>query len=521
MNAISASPLHAGAPRAASAMLAALLALAGCAVGPDFEQPAAPAAERYSAAATPAATAGGDRVPAQRLHAGMDIPAQWWTLFRSPELDRLVREALAHSPTLEQARARLLQAQEEFRAESGARTLPSVDANLSGARQKVDPSAYGVPVTQPPAPFTLYNASIDVSYTLDLFGGERRAVESLLAQVDYRRHELQAARMTLAANVVTAAIRQAGLQARLDATQAQLAAQARQLDIVRQRHQAGGAATLEVRRQESLLAQTRAALPALEQDIERTRHQLAVYLGRLPAQADWPPLSLQALQLPLDVPLGVPSQLIRQRPDILAAEALWHRAAADVGVATANLYPRFTLTGSFGSQRTRAGDVADGVNVWSLALGLTQPLFHGGELRARRRAAEAAYQAAAAAYRDTVLQGLQQVADALSAVQADADTLQARAEAERQAEAAYRITAQQYQAGGVSQLALLDAQREQLRTRAERIQAQADRHADTAALLQALGGGWWNEQEGVSSLHPTQSPPACHGCLPATASPAR
>ncbi|MBO1112981.1 efflux transporter outer membrane subunit [Bordetella petrii] len=515
-------PIPASSPRARGplAAWAVLLALSGCAVGPDFEPPAAPAADRYTAAPTPAATTGSARAPAQRLHAGMDIPAQWWTLFRSPELDQLVREALAHSPTLAQARARLRQAQEEFSAESGVRTLPSVDANLSGARQKVDPSAYGVPVVQQPAPFTLYNASIDVSYTLDLFGGERRALEGLRAQVDYQRHELQAARMTLAANVVTAAIRQAGLRARLEATQAQLDAQARQLAIMRQRRQAGGVADLDVRRQESLLAQTRAALPALEQDIERTRHQLAAYLGRLPAQADWPELPLRALQLPLDVPLGVPSQLTRQRPDILAAEALWHRAAADVGVATANLYPRFTLTGSFGSQRTRAGDVADGVNVWSLALGLTQPLFHGGELRARRRAAEAAYQGAAAAYRDTVLQGFRQVADALRAVQADADTLRARAEAEQQAEAAYRITVRQYQAGGVSQLALLDAQREQLRTRAERIQAQADRHADTAALLQALGGGWWNEPEGVSSLHPPPSPPACHGCLPATASPA-
>lgn len=506
-------------PRAAWPAVAMLAALCGCTLGPDFERPAGPPADRYTAAPVPAATAGDARVPAQRLHAGMDIPAQWWTLFRSPELDQLVREALAHSPTLAQARASLRQAQEELNAETGARTLPAVDANLSGARQKVDPSAYGVPVTELPPPFTLYNASIDVSYTLDIFGAERRALEGLRARVDHQQYELQAARMTLAANVVTAAIRQAGLRAQLDATQAQLDAQAGQLAIMRRRHQAGGVAELDLRNQESLLAQTRAALPPLEQDLERTRHQLAVYLGRLPAQADWPTLSLDAMQLPLDVPLGVPSQLTRQRPDILAAEALWHRAAADVGVATANRYPRFTLTGSFGSQRTRAGDVADGVNVWSLALGLTQPLFHGGELRARQHAAEAAYQGAAAAYRDTVLRGFQQVADALRAVQADADTLQARAAAEQQAQAAYGITLRQYQAGGVSQLALLDAQREHLRTRAARIRAQADRYADTAALLQALGGGWWNEPEGVSSLHPPPSA-ACHGCLPATANPA-
>src|SRR5690606_6488237 len=326
--------------------------------------------------------------------------------------DQLVRQALEHSPTLQQARARLLQAQEELRAQAGARTLPSVDAEASGARQKVDPSAYGIPVTELPPPFTLYNASIEVSYTLDVFGAERRAIEGLQAQADHQQYELQAARMMLAGNVVTTAIRQAGLQERLDAHRELLAAQTRQLAILRQRHHAGGVSALDVRRQESLVAQARAELPPLEQELDRARHQLAVYLGRLPSQAELPALSLADLQLPLDVPLGVPSQLVRQRPDILAAESLWRRATADAGVAAANRYPRFTLTGSFGSQRTRAGDMADGVNVWNVALGLTQPLFRGGELLARQRAAEAALQGAAAAYRDTVLQGFQQVADA-------------------------------------------------------------------------------------------------------------
>lgn len=495
-------------------------ALSGCAVGPDFERPAPPDVQRYAAAPAAASTSGNESVPAQRLHAGTDIPAQWWTLFRSPALDQLVRQALEHSPTLQQARARLLQAQEELRAQAGARTLPSVDAEASGARQKVDPSAYGIPVTELPPPFTLYNASIEVSYTLDVFGAERSAIEGLQAQADHQQYELQAARMMLAGNVVTTAIRQAGLQECLDAHRELLAAQTRQLAILRQRHHAGGVSALDVRRQESLVAQARAELPPLGQELDRARHQLAVYLGRLPSQAALPALSLADLQLPLDVPLGVPSQLVRQRPDILAAESLWRRATADAGVAAANRYPRFTLTGSFGSQRTRAGDMADGVNVWNLALGLTQPLFRGGELLARQRAAEAALQGAAAAYRDTVLQGFQQVADALRAVHADAATLQAATEADQQAEQAYRITERLYQAGGVSQLALLDARREQWRTRAARVQAQADRYADTAALLQALGGGWWNEAESVSSPHPDASSSNCHECAPAYAGPA-
>ncbi|MDH0684184.1 efflux transporter outer membrane subunit [Achromobacter animicus] len=462
--------------------------LSACAVGPDFDTPAAPDVAAY----TPN---GQDALPAgqQRLQAGADIPAQWWQLFRSDALDRLVRQALDASPTLEEARARLRQAQEDLAADTGGRMLPAVDGNLSAARKKVDPAAYGVPVAEPPPPFTLYNASIDVSYTLDVFGANRRALESLAAQTDYQAHELQAARMSLAANVVTAAIRQADLAERLTATRDLLAAQVSQQDIMRKRLDAGGIALADLRNQELLVAQTRATVPPLEYQLAQVTHQLANYLGVLPAALQSPPLRLADLTLPPDVPTGVPSALTRQRPDILAAEALWRKASADVGVATANLYPQFTLTASFGSQRTGVNELSDGVNVWNLGLGLVQPLFHGGELRARKRSAEAAYDAAAASFRQTVLDGFRQVADALRALQTDGDAFAAYDDAWRRADEAERIATGRYQAGGISHLSLLDSQRQVLQTRISRIEADAARYTDTAALLQALGGGWWNE----------------------------
>lgn len=470
------------------ATMALCALVSACAVGPDFNAPAPPQAASYMPRPDAAPAEG-----AQRFHADRDIPAEWWRLFRSEALDRLVRQALDASPTLEQARARLRQAREDLSAETGGRLLPSVDGNLSVARQKVDPSAFGVPVAEPPPPFTLYNASVDVSYTLDLFGANRRALQGLAARVDYQAHELQAARMSLAANVVTVAIRQADLGERLAATRDLLDAQTRQQDIMRQRLAAGGIALADLRNQELLVAQTRATVPPLEYQLAQATHQLATYRGVPPIAIEAAPLRLADLTLPADVPTGVPSALTRQRPDILAAEALWRQASADVGVATANLYPRFTLTAGFGSQRTGAGDLADGVNIWNLGLGLTQPLFRGGELRARKRSAEAAYDAAAAAYRQTVLEGFRQVADALRAVQTDGQAYAAHDQAWRRADQAAHIAAGRYQAGGISHLSLLDSQRQVLQTRIARTAADAARYADTAALLQALGGGWWNE----------------------------
>ena len=468
--------------------------LAACAAGPDFQAPPAPAVPQYTAGvqllATVSSTGAGGS--AQHFDPGMDIPAQWWTLFHSPQLDALVREALANSPSIVQAKAALRQAGENLGGQVGATRYPQVDLQLGGVRQQIDTAALGIPNVPQAGPFTLYNASLDVSYTVDVFGANTRMLEGLQAQVENQAAELQAARLTLAGNVVTAAIRHASLHAQIASTGQMLELQRQQLGIMEQRLAAGGIAERDLKNQRTLVAQSEAALPALLQQQAQTSHQLAVYLGKAPAQADMPPLDLDSLTLPDRLPLSLPSTLARQRPDIRAAEATLHQASAQVGVASANLYPQLTLSGSVGTEQGRIADLADSLNVWNIGLKLMQPLFHGGELRAKKRAAVAAYDAAAASYQQTVLQALQQVADSLRALENDAQVLQARAQAAENAQGSLAITSRQYQAGGVSHLSLLDAQRQGLQTELDRTVAQAARYADTAALLQALGGGWWN-----------------------------
>ncbi|MEM4988160.1 efflux transporter outer membrane subunit [Collimonas sp. H4R21] len=470
--------------------------LAACAVGPDFQAPPAPAVQQYTAGVQPLATvsSAGAGGAAQRFDAGMDIPAQWWTLFHSPQLDALVREALANSPSMAQAKAALRQASENLGSQVGASRYPKVDLQLGGVRQQIDTAALGIPNVPQAGPFTLYNASLDVSYTVDAFGANTRMLEGLQAQVDNQAAELQAVQLTLAGNVVTAAIRQASLQAQLAGTGRMLQLQRQQLAIMQQRFAAGGIAERDLKNQRTLVAQSEAVLPALQQQLAQVSHQLAVYLGRAPAQAGMQPLALDTLTLPDRLPLSLPSTLARQRPDIRAAEATLHQASAQVGVASANLYPQLTLSGSVGAEQGRIADLANSLNVWNIGLKLMQPLFHGGELRAKKRAAAAAYDAAAAGYQQTVLQALQQVADSLRALENDAEVLQARTKAAENARDSLAIASRQYQAGGVSHLSLLDAERQGLQTELDRIVALAARYADTAALLQALGGGWWNAE---------------------------
>lgn len=489
--------------RLTSLFAAALLC--GCAVGPDFRVPAPPDDAGYVPGPQPVATVAADGADApgqshaQTLAAGADVPAQWWTLFRSPALDATIRSALAASPTLAQARARLLEAQENLAARTGATRWPAIDAKLDTSRQQVDFQSLGITAIPSPGPFTLYGATVQVSYALDLFGGQRRELEGLQAVVDYQRYELEAARLALAANVATAAIREAGLRAQLADTAAMVAAQQRQLGITEARLREGGVARVELQRRRAELAQTRALVPALQRQLDATRHQLAVYTGQTPASAALPEFHLDALHLPDTLPVSLPATLARRRPDIRAAEALLHQASANIGVATANLYPQVTLSASGGTQATAARDLFSSLNVWSLAAGLVQPVFRGGELQARKRAAEAAYEQSLAAYRQAVLQGLQDVADALRALEADAATLHERADGARQARDTLAVVSEQYRLGGVSQLALLDAERQSRQAALELAQARADRLADSAALLQALGGGWWEEHAAMAS----------------------
>ncbi len=463
-----------------------------CTVGPDFHAPPAPTAQRYTREETPSETvaASGAIGVAQAFVPAPHAPPQWWKQFGSDDLNRLIDIAFRQSPTLDSARATLVQARENYVAQAGAAYWPKIDANLSATREKIDIAAFGITAIPPPSPFTLYNASVSVSYLLDFFGANRRALEALRAQVDYEAYELEAAHLALAGNIVAAAIRRASLQQQIELTHALADDEARQLQVIESRHAAGGVPLVDVHSQRTLLAQTRATLPPLMTQLKQVDHQLAVLLGMPPSDADGAAITLDSLHLPETVPVTLPSTLARERPDIRAALALLHQASANVGVATANLYPRFSISAGAGSERTRIGEALDGLNIWNLGLNVAQPIFHGGELRARKRASEAAYQAALGDYRQTLLQALEQVADALQAVQDDARKLQARETADEEAQATIAITREQYAAGGVSRSALLDAQRQALQTALDRTRAQADRLADTAALFQALGGAW-------------------------------
>ena len=486
------------AKRGAAAVTAlALGLLAGCTVGPRYQPPSPPALTGYTRTPPqPTARAAGTGGAAQRFDASAQLPKDWWQLFQSPALDRMVREALASSPTLAQATARLRQAQEELRARTGATRYPSVTGSASVEEEQVNLAAFGVPFPNP-SPFTLLNGSIAVSYALDIFGGNRREIEALRAQVDYQQWQTEAARLMLAGNVVSAAIRQAQLQQQITITRQMLTAEEQQLGITERRRAAGGATEFDIHRQRSLDAQTQAAIPALEQQLDLVNDQLAVLLGKSPAETLVETVSLDSLHLPQDLPISLPSSLVRQRPDIRAAEALLHRAGAEVGVATANLYPQIILSGSGGADGT---SFLSGGPVWNVGAGLTQPIFKGGALRAEKRKAVAAYDEAGSAYQQTVLTAFQQVADTLHAIQHDAEILQAREQAAAEAAAAYRIAADRYRAGGISQLALLDAEHQQLQAALDRIASTAARFADSATLFEALGGGWWNEPAKAMSL---------------------
>jgi NodT family efflux transporter outer membrane factor (OMF) lipoprotein len=479
--------------KAAIASLA-LCFVAGCNVGPKYNPPTAPSITVYTPQGQPAATAtsAGPAGVAQQFDASGTIPAQWWTLFHSPELNSMMEQALADSPTLAQATARLKEAQEELNARTGATKYPTVTGNASVEEEQLNLAAYGIPFPNP-SPFTLLNGSVAVSYALDIFGANRRAIEGLAANRDYENWQLEGARLMLAGNVASAAIRQAEIRKQVELSRRLLAVEERELAITVERNRDGGTSDADVESRKTSVAQTRATIPPLEAQLDVMDHQLAVLMGKSPAEAQIPDLSLDALQLPQRLPLSLPSALVRQRPDIRASEALLHQASANVGVATANLYPQIVLSGSGGGVGT---SFISGGDVWNVASSLTLPIYNGGALRAEKRKAEAAYQEADSVYRQTVLEAFGQVADTLTSIDHDAQTLKARSDVAADADASYRIAQGCYQAGGISELVLLDAERQQLQAELDRTAAVAARFSDSATLFQALGGGWWNTATG-------------------------
>lgn len=497
----------------AALTVALLAALAGCAVGPQFASPDAPADAGYRKDALAAQTRGVDGVPqgdAQRFIKATPVQARWWSTFKNSELDRRVDLALANSPTIAAAQAALRQAEANVDATRGG-LFPTVNANAGATRSKSALGGFsnsgntggsttpGVARSGGSA-YTIYNAGVSVSYAPDLFGGVRRGVEAQQSLADAQRYQLGATYLTLASNVATTSFREAALREQIRSTEEIVSLFNEQLDLVQKQFDVGAISMGDVLQSRAQIASAQAQLPALRQQLAATQTQLAVYLGQTPASAEVTALSLDAIVLPTDIPVSLPSELVRQRPDIRAAEAQLHRATAQVGVATANLFPQISLTGSWGSQAVDGGSdlFGSGTSVWSLGLNLLQPIFRGGTLRAQKRAAEAGLDQASANYRSAVLTAFQDVADSLRALELDAESLVAQSEAERATASSLDLVKKQYRDGSINYLQVLDSTRLYQQARLALIAARAARLADTAALYASLGGGWQESGTSVS-----------------------
>jgi NodT family efflux transporter outer membrane factor (OMF) lipoprotein len=478
----------------ARAALLVCLLLGACSVGPDFQRPGTPGAGTYVEANLPEqipATATDVGGQAQSIRTGNDLIRDWWTLFHSEPLNQLVATGLRDSPNLAAASAAMRQAQEILAANRGNLMFPAVNATGSAARERISGAELGLPTGS--ETLSLFNAQVGVSYTFDIFGSVRRQLEALEAQVDYQQNEFRAAQLTLTANIVTAVVREAQLREQIKAYRDVEKLQRDGLSIVERRFELGAVTKTDVLSQRTALAQTVAAVAPLEIQRAQTRHLIAVYLGKTPSEIDLSAIEISHLELPADLPVSVPSDLVHQRPDVLAAEDLLHVASAQVGVATANLYPQLTLGGNYGYESLKASDLfKPGSVVWGLSANITQPIFHGGALLAQKRAAVAAFDQAAAVYRQTVLTAFANVADALRALEFDGQYLGAEFEAYQQAQAEVELAQRQFDVGAISQLSLLNAQQQFSQAAVALAQARANRFTDTAALFQALGGGWWN-----------------------------
>lgn len=453
--------------------------------GPNFHALPAPAVKTYTESPQLSKTVRADSV-AQSFQLGQETPSKWWTVFHSPAINQLVETGLANNPNFAAAQATLRQAQANFAAEQGGTLLPQVDAQLGDSRTKAFP--LGTTATKT-ALYTTYNASVNVSYTFDLFGANQRQLESLAAQVDYQNYLLQASYLTITTNIVTTAIAVASTQAQIEATQALIQAERKQLTIMQKQLQLGGIAQTALLAEQTQVAQTEATLPALNKTLAQSRSALAILVGALPGNATLPTLKLTDLTLPASLPLKIPSVLVEKRPDIQASQALVHAASANLGVATAHLFPQLTLSANYSWEAAApSGLFSPASNIWGITTGLTQPIFHGGALRAQRKAAVAGLDQATAQYRQTVLQAFKDVADTLKALENDALSVQAQERAAFAAEHTWRISQKQLQLGGVSILTALNAQQQYEQALMNKIQAQGLRFSDTAALFQAMGG---------------------------------
>ena len=468
--------------------------LASCAAGPDFESPTLTSNASLTSAALPSklttvpGIVGGS---SQGFVNGLQVPADWWTLFQSKDLNTIVDTALHKNPSLQAADAALRTAQASARAQTGI-YFPSVGINASAARQQVPPAYFGQS-SGDPSVYTLYNANVSVGYKVDLFGSSRRLVESAKAQAEFQQFQLEATYLSLTSNVVNAAIREAAQREQLEATQTILQSQQNLAKLIEQQFTIGTVSKIDTSSQNTLVANSQSQLYAYDKNLSVTRNMLIAYTGNYPGTANLPQFRLANLHLPSEIPTVIPSDLIRQRPDIRAAEAALKASNAQVGVATANLLPQLNLTAAYGSEAlTTAALFGPGTTMWSLGAGLFQPIFQGGTLRAQRDAAKAAYEQAAANYQGTVVNAFQEVANALKALEVSANTLASASAAEKNAGVNLDLVTQQYKLGTTNYLAVLNSQTQYQQAKINLIQAQADRYTSTAALYAAVGGGWWN-----------------------------
>jgi NodT family efflux transporter outer membrane factor (OMF) lipoprotein len=485
-------------------LLTTAVLTAGCAVGPDFKGPEPPATSQYVADDENVKTAidAGPGAPTQTLQIGKEVQHDWWTLFQSPDLDSVIEQAIAGNRTLESAKARLAQARESVTAASSA-FYPEISLGATASRQKLNAAGFGLAPNFFPLPpnFDLFEVGATASYSLDIFGATRRNVEQQEALAAFAEEHVHAVYLTLTGDVVSTAVQIANLHAQTEAVNQILDIDRQNLELVRKARDAGAVPDSDVIIAESQLASDQTLLPVLDQQMSVARHALAVLLGKSPSEWSPPQFNLNTLVLPGELPVTLPSELVRQRPDILAAEAELRAASAQIGIATAELYPAITISGSVGEAALRGGDLFDpAALVWSIAAGITQPIFDGGRRRAEQRAALAAFRASAADYQQTVHQALGQVADTLKALEHDGHLLAAQQTALDMADRSVRLQRISYSSGGTGLLSLLDAQRQYQGALLGYVRAQTQRYQDSMQLLVAMGGGWWNEEATIPAL---------------------
>lgn len=483
--------------------LAASLITGACVVGPNFKTPAPPPVSSYTPA-PPQMTEATPGVPggeAQHFVAGADIPADWWTLFHSKALNDLVQRALINNADLKAAQAAILVAHESTSAQRGA-YYPQVSAGPSITREK-DPSRTLAPVPADNSSlYTLVTPQLSVSYVPDVFGLNKRTVEAAAANEQAARYEMIATDITLSANVAEAVIEEASLDDQIDATNELVGINRQILSLLQYQKSKGYIAGPDIAAQQTQLAQVEASLPPLLKQRDQQHDLIAVLTGGYPSQLELGKFTLASLTLPSELPLSLPSAMVEQRPDVLQAEANLHAASAEVGVATANRLPNITLTANAGSNALAIGQVfGPGTGFWNIGGALLAPIFDGGTLLHQQRAARAAYQQTAQQYRGTVLTAFQNVADVLAALEHDAETLKATAAAADAAKASLDLARLQYKNGYAAYLAVLNADQAYQQARLALVQAEAGRFTDTAALFQALGGGWWHRPELASSAN--------------------